>query len=89
MPQPIKTVRGLAARGGPKIILERPKLAALLGAISAEWGDVDTLFSSIFNLITFAKFIPMGAHSRSALSSAIFEQSFVSYSSKIEVIKRF
>lgn len=88
MPQPIKTVRGLAARGGPKIILERPKLAALLGAISAEWGDVDTLFSSIFNLIAFAKFIPIGAHSRSALSSAIFDKSFTSYISKIEVIKR-
>ena len=88
MPQPIKAVQGLSARGGPKIILERPKLAALLGAISAEWGDIDTLFSDIFNLITFAKFIPIGAHSRSALSSAVFDQSFTSYKSKIEVIKR-
>ena len=88
MPQLIKIVQGLSARGGPKIILERPKLAALLGAISAEWGDIDTLFSEIFNLITFAEFIPIGAHSRSALSSAVFDQSFTSYKAKIEVIKR-
>ena len=88
MPQPIRVLVGLSARGGPKIILERPKLAALLGAISAEWGDIDTIFSCIFNLITFAKFIPIGAHSRSAFSSAVFEQSFTSYKSKIEVIKR-
>lgn len=88
MPQPIKTIQGLTARGGSKVILERPKLAALLGAISAEWGDIDNLFSDIFNLITFAKFIPIGAHSRSALSSAVFDQSFTSYIAKIEVIKR-
>ena len=88
MPQPIKTLTGLSARGGPKIILERHKLAALLGAISAEWGDIDTLFSNIFNLITFAKFIPIGAHSSSPLSSAVFDKSFISHSSKIDVIER-
>lgn len=40
MPQPIpkKDLTGLAARGGPRSILERPNLAALLGAITAEWG---------------------------------------------------
>ena len=88
MPQPIKATQGLIARGGPKVILERPRLAALLGAITAVWGDVDNLFSDIFNLITFAKFIPVGAHSRSTLSSAVFDQSFTSYAAKIEVIKR-
>lgn len=88
MSQPIRITQGLAARGGPRVILERPRLAALLGAIAAEWGDVDNIFSDIFNLATFATFIPIGAHSRSTLSSAIFDQSFTSYRAKIDVLKR-
>lgn len=83
MPFPIKP--GSAARRGPKIILERPKIAALIGAIAAEWGDVDELLLCIFNYLTFAKPIPVGAHSSSPLSAAIFGK-FVSTGNKCEMI---
>lgn len=87
MPQPIKNTRGLAAKGGPKVILERLEHAKLLGAITSVWGEVDNIFLDVFNLITFAKPIPIGAHSRSELSFAIFG-SFISHKNKCEVIRK-
>lgn len=88
MPQPITKLKDLSARGGPRVLLERHKHAALLGTICSVWGDIDTLFSEIFNLITFSEPIPHLAHSRSSITSAIFDESFISHKSKIDVIKR-
>lgn len=85
MPYQIKNLVGLAARGGPKIILERPKLAALIGAIAAEWGDIDNLLADIFNFVSLSRPIPIGAHSRSDLAHAIFDN-LVAFPIRIEVI---
>jgi len=86
MPQPILNLpAGTAARGGNNIILERSEHAKLLGAITAVWGEIDGLFLDIFNVIAFAKAIPVGAHSHSDLSPAIFSF-FINYRSKSDVI---
>lgn len=85
MPHPIKSLKGRAARGGPKIILERPELAKLMGAIAAEWGSIDNILASIFNVVTLAKYIPEGAHSRSELACEIF-QNFISIRSRTDLI---
>ena len=85
MPHPIKKLKGRAARGGPKIILERPELAKLMGAIAAEWGSIDNILACIFNAVTLAKYIPDGAHSRSELAYEIF-QNFISIRSRTDLI---
>ena len=55
MPQPI-TSPGGAYRAFPKHVLERPKLAALLGAIAAQWGFVDRSLLDIFERATSKSF---------------------------------
>lgn len=40
MPQPVRK-KGFACHAYPKCVLERPKLAALIGTIAAEWGYID------------------------------------------------
>ncbi|MBL4872771.1 MAG: hypothetical protein JKY41_05095 [Rhodobacteraceae bacterium] len=85
MPHPIRNLKGRAARGGPKIVLERPELAKLMGAIAAEWGSIDNILAGIFNVVTLAKYIPVGAHSRSEMANGIF-QNFISIRSRTDLI---
>ena len=72
MPHPIRNPVGLSARGGPQVILERPELAKLLGAIAAERGDADNILVEIVSLVSLSKSIPVGARSSSKMAKAIF-----------------
>ncbi len=47
MPQPIHKP-GMAYRASPQHLLERPKLAALIGTIAAEWGYIDRSLITLF-----------------------------------------
>ncbi|QFY61556.1 hypothetical protein FZ934_14800 [Rhizobium grahamii] len=50
MPHQIKDAaqRKLAFRGYPKVLLDRPKLAALIGAMAANWGEIDETIKFLF-----------------------------------------
>ncbi|MER8431372.1 hypothetical protein [Mesorhizobium caraganae] len=84
MPHPINNPVGLAARGGPRIVLERPALAMLIGAIAAEWGEIDAMLGEIFNFVSLSKPSPSGG-SKSELAGVIFD-SLVSFQVRTEVI---
>ncbi|MEP3279380.1 MAG: hypothetical protein ABJN26_25450 [Stappiaceae bacterium] len=77
---------GINARSGPQTVLERPQLAALLGAITAEWGTIENLVADIFNIVSLSKPIPIAARSKSELANLIFSH-FRNFSSQIELIK--
>lgn len=49
MPQPIRT-QGGAYRGSPKHLLERPKIAALIGTIACEWAYIEQTLRCIFDV---------------------------------------
>jgi hypothetical protein len=50
MPQPIPHRADIKPfNNRPRIILERPKLAALIGAIAAEWGTIDDCLVGIYD----------------------------------------
>lgn len=86
MPHPVKDPTGLVARGGPGTLMERPQLAAYIGAVAAEWGSIDNLLKEIFNSITLAKPIKGGAQRVSILADTIFSN-FVTYHSRIQTIE--
>lgn len=72
MPQPVRVIQGTAT-AKPKVVLDRPKLAALIGALAAEWGFIDRTLADTFNLIGFAKPVPVGAHATDPLAAAVFD----------------
>jgi len=57
----------------------------LIGAIAAEWGEIDAMLGEIFNFVSLSKPIPVGGHSRSEVAGAIFD-SLVSFPIRTDVI---
>lgn len=86
MPNPVKLPVGSTTKSGPKIVLERPDLAKLIGAIAAEWGSIDALLESIFNSASLAKRTPHGQID-SELATLIFEE-LTTYRAKTSLIGR-
>ena len=66
MPQPIRK-KGLACHAYPKCLLQRPKLAALIGTIAAEWGFIEECLVD-----TYERAITDKMH-RDAVAVAVFE----------------
>lgn len=87
MPYPFIPQQGISARGGNNIILERPDMSALLGAVCATWGSIDNILFDIFNLITFSVQIPVGAHSKEKMSEIVFS-SLRSYPAQKDLIEK-
>jgi len=85
MPQPVKR-KDMKGRGGPKIVLERPRLAALIGAIASEWGSIDDDLGEIFDMLTTGSPTPQPWHSGSAVAAVVFSK-FTSLGSKLDVIR--
>lgn len=72
MPYEIKDPKGLSARSYPKAILDRPKLAMLIGAISATWGEMDESIKRIFSFASFAKRGADGWYRSSELADIVY-----------------
>ena len=84
MPHPI-TMPGLGSRQGPKILLERPHLAMLIGAIAGEWGSIDATLSQIFNFASYSIY-KGGAQQMDPMATALFAN-LVATSAKTDLIK--
>lgn len=85
MPQPVKR-KDMKGRSGPKIVLERPRLAALIGAIASEWGAIDDDLGEIFDVLTTGTPTPQPRHSGSEVAAIVFSK-FISLSAKLDVIR--
>lgn len=84
MPHPI-TMPGLGSRQGPKVLLERPQLAMLIGAIAGEWGSIDATLSNIFNFASYSIF-KGGGHQLDPMATALFAN-LVATSAKTDLIR--
>lgn len=84
MPYPIKET-GFGSRQSPKVLLERPYLATLIGAIAGEWGSIDAMLSQIFNFASYS-ISKGGAQQMDPMATALFAN-LVSTSAKTDLIK--
>lgn len=83
MPQPIHKI-GASYTTSPKILLERPKLATLIGAIACEWAYVEQCLLDIFDR---AQSPSAGvAHARDPVALAIFD-TIIAYAARIDLIE--
>jgi len=57
MPNEIKNAaeRKLAFRGYPKVLLDRPQMAAFVGTIAGTWGEIDETLRYIFNVVSYGQ----------------------------------
>lgn len=86
MPQPIHFRENASGfRSFPKVVLERPDLAALLGAIAAEWGYIDRALVSIYE-IALGDHEPFG-HGVNAVHQEVFE-TLIAINTRLEIISR-
>ena len=86
MPQPIKPKAGASAFSAPECLLQRPKLAALIGTIVAEWAFIDRTLAFIFNVTTSDHPLPNQYHQIDPVAAAVFD-TLVTFPAKIAVVK--
>lgn len=86
MPESTIPQAGASVLAAPKSLLHRPKLAALIGTIVAEWSYIEQSLAYIFNVAAAGKPSPIGGHSIDPIASAIFD-TLVGFPARISVVK--